>query len=141
MNPSSNEAGGLNLPPPINEQQPDRAQAGEQLPVAPELAAAGPEVAPAPSHTAPVAAPSLPLPAPQAVTQQVSPQSDVMTATDITITSVNDDSDLIEKEWVNKAKQIVEKTREDPHKQSEELTIFKADYLQKRYNKTIKVNK
>ncbi len=52
----------------------------------------------------------------------------------------NDDSDLIEKEWVNKAKQIVERTRSDPHKQSEELTLFKADYLKKRYGKTIKVS-
>lgn len=49
------------------------------------------------------------------------------------------DQDLIEKEWVAKAKQIVEKTRDNPYEQSQELTIFKADYLQKRYQKTIKL--
>ena len=52
----------------------------------------------------------------------------------------DDDSDLIEKEWVNKAKQIVEHNRDDPYKQSENLTVFKADYIKKRYGKTIKVN-
>jgi hypothetical protein len=52
-----------------------------------------------------------------------------------------DDGDLIEKEWVTKAKQIVERTRDDPYKQSEDLTLFKADYMRKRYGKTIKVSR
>jgi hypothetical protein len=52
-----------------------------------------------------------------------------------------DDNDLIEKEWVNKAKQIVERTRDDPYRQSEQLTGVKVDYLQKRYGKMIKVDK
>lgn len=47
------------------------------------------------------------------------------------------DSDLIEKEWVLKAKQIVEKTAEDPFAQSEELGKMKSEYLKKRYNKDI----
>jgi hypothetical protein len=51
-----------------------------------------------------------------------------------------DDNDLIEKEWVNRAKQIVEGNRDDPYKQSEDLTLFKADYIKKRYGKTIKVS-
>ena len=65
--------------------------------------------------------------------------------TDVTITSpsassgIIDDSDLIEKEWVNKAKRIVEANREDPFKQSEELTGVKADYMKKRYDKNIKL--
>ena len=52
-----------------------------------------------------------------------------------------DDGDLIEKEWVIKAKQIIERTRNDPYQQSEDLTLFKADYMKKRYGKTIKVNR
>jgi hypothetical protein len=52
--------------------------------------------------------------------------------------AVADDGDLIEKEWVHKAKSIVESTKGDPYKQSEALTALKADYMQKRYNKTIK---
>ncbi len=47
------------------------------------------------------------------------------------------DSDLIEKEWVLKAKQIVEQTAEDPFKQQEALSKMKAEYLKKRYNKDI----
>jgi len=50
------------------------------------------------------------------------------------------DDDWIEKEWVNKAKQIVEQTRDDPYRQSEDLTVFKADYIQKHYGKTIKIS-
>lgn len=52
---------------------------------------------------------------------------------------VADDVDLIEKEWVNKVKEIVEKTKNDPYEQSKQLTVLKADYLQKRYNKSIKL--
>lgn len=47
------------------------------------------------------------------------------------------ESDLIEKEWVDKAKQIVEHTVDDPFTQQEELSKMKADYLKKRYNKDL----
>jgi len=50
-----------------------------------------------------------------------------------------DDADLIEKEWVLKAKQIVAATRNDPHMQNKEIGRFKAEYLKKRYNKDIKI--
>lgn len=50
-----------------------------------------------------------------------------------------EDADLIEKEWVIKAKEIVESTRDDPYKQNKEISRFKADYMKKRYNKDIKV--
>lgn len=53
--------------------------------------------------------------------------------------AVADDTDLIEKEWVTKAKQIVASTRDDPHLQNKEINKFKADYLKKRYNKDIKL--
>ncbi|MFI5270734.1 MAG: hypothetical protein ACHQT9_01675 [Candidatus Saccharimonadales bacterium] len=52
---------------------------------------------------------------------------------------VADDKDIIEPEWVNRAKSIINANREDPYKQSEELTAFKADYMRKRYNKNIKL--
>jgi hypothetical protein len=51
-----------------------------------------------------------------------------------------DDADLIEKEWVVRAKAIVEKTKNDPHLQNEEMSKFKAEYIKKRYNKDVKVN-
>jgi len=54
--------------------------------------------------------------------------------------SVASDADLIEKEWVLKAKSIVSRTKDDPRKQSNEINQFKADYIKKRYNKDIKVS-
>lgn len=65
-------------------------------------------------------------PSPQLQTQSVMP-------------AIADDTDLIEKEWVQKAKQIVEQTKSDPHTQNKEMNKVKADYLQKRYNKQIKL--
>ncbi|MES2971881.1 MAG: hypothetical protein V4702_06190 [Patescibacteria group bacterium] len=53
---------------------------------------------------------------------------------------IADDSDLIEKEWVIRAKTIVMQTRDDPHKQNTEMNKVKADYLKKRYNKDLKIS-
>ncbi len=50
------------------------------------------------------------------------------------------DSDLIEQEWVHKAKAIVENTKNDPYMQNKEINKIKADYIKKRYNKEIKVS-
>ena len=53
--------------------------------------------------------------------------------------AIADDTDLIEKEWVIKAKEIVERTKHDPYQQNKEVERVKADYLKKRYNKDVKV--
>jgi hypothetical protein len=65
-----------------------------------------------------------------AVTQSVPP---------VGMPLIAEDTDLIEKEWVDKAKEIVERTKNDPHLQNQEMSKIKADYLKKRYNKEIKV--
>ena len=62
---------------------------------------------------------------------------------DSTIPDVNQppaiiDSDLIEKEWVNKIKVIVESTRGNPFLQSKEINDLKAEYVYAKYNKIIK---
>lgn len=49
------------------------------------------------------------------------------------------DEDLIEKEWVEKAKKLVAETRNDPYAQDQAVGRLQADYLQKRYGKTIKM--
>lgn len=49
-----------------------------------------------------------------------------------------DDEDVIEKEWVSRAKAIVNSTKENPRVQSKELGKFKAEYIKKRFNKDIK---
>ena len=50
---------------------------------------------------------------------------------------VAEDADLIEKEWVQKAKDIVAQTHGDPYRQNKEINKIKADYIKKRYNKDI----
>jgi hypothetical protein len=139
MNPSENKPG-LNLPPPVSsEQQPTPATPNEGTPKSPENLPFAAERAVANSQPTPPAAPSMALPAMPTAAPGTS-QTDVTTTTPTTLPSVADDGDLIEKEWVHKAKQIVEQTKEDPHLQSQELNVFKADYMKKRYNKTIRLS-
>lgn len=60
--------------------------------------------------------------------------------TEVALPVAAEDSELIEKEWVERAKQIVEHTKEDPYEQQRALSQMKADYLKKRYNKDIKIS-
>lgn len=66
------------------------------------------------------------------------------TANDTSASSPSDDNpaiaadeDLIEKEWVDKAKKIIAETRDDPHKREQEVGKLQADYLKKRYGKDL----
>lgn len=132
MNPnSSNEIPSLNLPPVM--EQDSVQQPAETIPSMPEL----------------VSQPPIGIPtqvaAPAAIQVADQPQTQVQPTNDeVTYTSVNDvpntaeDADLIEKEWVSKAKQIVEKTHDDPYQQSKELAHIKVEYVQKRFNKALK---
>lgn len=54
---------------------------------------------------------------------------------------IADDADLIEKEWVEAAKQLVDKTKTDPYTQNKEISKFKAAYIKQRYNKAIHLSK
>ncbi len=49
------------------------------------------------------------------------------------------DDDLIEKEWVDRAKKIVQQTKTDPYAQEKEVSKLQADYIKKRYGKDIKL--
>ena len=53
--------------------------------------------------------------------------------------AVASDDDLIEKEWVEKAKKVVAETRSDPYAQDKAVSPLQADYLQKRYGKSVKL--
>lgn len=142
MNPSTNSGPELQLPAPVGESaayNPAAEQVvGQTLPL-PERAPQVAERAPLPQPTAPAGGmlPAAPLAGPVPVAP---PTAAVSTTTHVAVPATADDNDLIEKEWVAKAKQIVERTRHDPHQQSKELTVFKNDYLNKRYNKTLKIS-
>ncbi|HCM51789.1 TPA: hypothetical protein DIS56_01495 [Candidatus Saccharibacteria bacterium] len=90
----------------------------------------------------PTAAPALPqMPQDQTVAIDDSQKtSTVATTPPITAGLAAADSNLIEKEWVEKAKQIIAKTRNDPYSQKTEVSKIKADYIQKRFNKPIKTD-
>lgn len=145
--PHSGENPGLNLPPPV-EQGGERPPAAGVAENAPETAAprpAGAERAPSSAAAgASAALPAIPLP-PIDDNSGQSTQSDVSSTPKLASKSGSakliKDNDLIEKEWVDKAKRIVEKTRDDPHAQSDQLTGVKADYMKQQYNKTIKISK
>lgn len=47
------------------------------------------------------------------------------------------DDDLIEKEWVDKAKKIVAQTKDDPYRREEQVNKLQADYLKKRYGREL----
>lgn len=47
------------------------------------------------------------------------------------------DDDLIEKEWVDKAKQIVNQTKDDPHQREKGVTKLKVNYLKKRFGREL----
>lgn len=68
---------------------------------------------------------------------QQSQFGDDTTVPSTTNPALADDSDVIEKEWVDKAKEIVARTQGDPHAKSNELTGLKKEYIQKRYGKSI----
>lgn len=132
MNPNNNDhSENYNLPKP----QPE-VSAADPLAERPvnENSVAGPEAAHAPAiPSSSVAIPAVPNPLTDATTPSTVPISDDQL--------MADDADLIEKEWVSKAKAIVDNTRNDPHLQNKQINLVKADYIKKRYNKDIKVSK
>ncbi len=125
------------LPPSVNYGQP-----GEVLPLPPtpetgleqhtEQIEQQAEYSAAALQQTAVAAPVLPIPVATAPADDASPVS----LSDDTPLVANDD-DLIEKEWVDKAKKIIVATRDDPHRREQEVGKLQADYLLKRYGKEL----
>jgi hypothetical protein len=72
------------------------------------------------------------LPAPVAV-------DDVPITTAIGVASpiIANDDDLIEKEWVDKAKKIVADTQNDPYQREAAVNQLQRDYLKKRYGREL----
>lgn len=132
---NGNKTPNLNLPPPI-------PQGVETLPQLPEAdTQQGIETAPAaPSKET---GPTLPRSTTSSAADPITAAAAGTLATAPVASdapAIADDNDLIEKEWVLKAKQIVERTKDDPYNQNKELNVFKADYMKKRYNKSIKLS-
>lgn len=92
------------------------------------------------SETAPVeAAPVQTLPPPMTlpIPPVTTTDSSVAAVPDDDTPAVANDDDLIEKEWVDKAKKIISQTKDDPYRREQEVSRLQADYLQKRYGREI----
>ncbi len=93
------------------------------------------ETLPAPHM--PTHQPMQPIPVQQNMTgqpmQQVAMQPAPMQAGHL----IADDADVIEKEWVERAKKVVMMTKHDPHLESRELSRLKATYMKQRFNKDL----
>ena len=139
MNPQQQESSSLSLPAPQLEQVQSMTTANEQQ--TPPRGYNATTSAQALEHTGTA------LPAAPPITSQsanpvggAQPAGQVSSpAPSIPMPQIADDTDLIEKEWVVKAKHIVEQTAQDPYLQNKEMSKIKADYLKKRYNKDLKV--
>lgn len=76
----------------------------------------------------------LSIPAPPAHLRSNPVQDDSVSAS---LPTVANDDDLIEKEWVDKAKKVLAETRDDPYRREQEVNRLQADYLFKRYGRTL----
>lgn len=47
------------------------------------------------------------------------------------------DEDLIEQEWVKRAKTILEETKDNPYEKERQIGLLHADYVKKRYGRVI----
>ena len=79
--------------------------------------------------------PTAPLPAAPVAPQTQPPTSDPVDDNPL----VAADEDLIEKEWVDRAKKIIADTKHDPYEQEQAINRLQADYQKKRYGRELKV--
>lgn len=89
-----------------------------------------PEVGASHAEASQIAMPALPTPV-------ITTQPTTAIASDDAIPSVAADDDLIEKEWVDKAKKIIAETRDDPYKREKEISKLQIEYIRKRYGREI----
>jgi len=139
MQPENSQPGAMGpeqLPPPP-------AYNGENIPSLPPLetgiergaerreqaAESGARTADAASFATPAAVPL----APPIVVPPADPVQPASTGSPL----VAADEDLIEKEWVDKAKEIILHTRDDPHARTQKVNELQRDYLQKRYGRVL----
>ncbi len=120
--------------PPVTAEQAPR-QSFEVMPSAGERAETHEQAMPAQPAPPVPAATTIALPAPvQTTSNQVSSAS-IGHSTPVTAS----DDGLIEREWVDKAKKIVQLNKSDPYTQEHEVSKLQADYIKKRYGKDVRL--
>lgn len=79
--------------------------------------------------------PTLPVAVP--VQQPVADDSVVTNTTFTSAPAAAADGDLIEKEWVDQAKKVINTTKDNPHEQARLVSELMRDYVRKRYGKEV----
>ncbi len=110
-----------------------RSERAPETPPTPERPAPQEQKTGAGSGDMPPALPPAPLP------QVPPPPHPTVFDDDDDMPTTAGDDDLIEKEWIDKAKKIISETKNDPHEQEKAFIRLQADYLRKRYGKVIKI--
>ena len=67
----------------------------------------------------------------------VDPGAAQSTTSGDTAALIANDDDLIEKEWVDKAKKIIAETKDDPYRREVEIGKLQIEYIRKRYGREI----
>jgi hypothetical protein len=132
----------MNLPRP--ERSPESAPNGSSPESSPEIPfdsperdrGATPERTPEQSNSAQASLSAQPIPITLPTPVPVQDDTTAAQATD-DMPAVAADEDLIEKEWVDKAKQIISETRDDPAARERQVGRLQSDYLKKRYGKEL----
>lgn len=124
--------------------------AANMAPTVPEIAPSMPEVGPitspemlpspevqtgpgtnTPQPLAPT--PTIPIPLPQPTANNTAATGAIATTTPASAA----DDDLIEKEWVDQAKKLINGTKDNPHEQAKLVAELMRDYVRKRYGKEV----
>lgn len=135
MNPNA-ELPGLNLPEPVGASH-------ESAPtvVAGEVGSAKPEALPTHERAPASQAPLVPVADPaQATSQTTVVDATAATPRDSGAGTTQGGSENLhfsEAEVIQKAKAIIEETRDDPYRQTGAIAKLKTDYLRSRYNKVL----
>jgi hypothetical protein len=128
---------------PATPEQAGAAVAVENSPNAlpnPEAPMSSPEQARSAEQLAVDHAGFTPLPAAPTATaaqQPVTPQPAADASTPKATPTSAADGNRIEKEWIDKVKQVIGRTADDPHAQQREISRLVADYVLKRTGRTI----
>ncbi len=128
----------FNMPRPTTEQYAP-LEAGPEVPLSsPEQAEQTTEQGISAEQAPAFTPPPLPI-LPQPVTPAVDDSSVVVSQVTVLgdIPDVAADDNLIEKEWVDKAKHIITETADDPHAREQAVSQLQKEYLRRRYGKEL----
>lgn len=130
MNPNRGE--NVQMEVPVAQQEGSESAEGQQI----EARPAYQESAPGKQTSTPVTTPAtVALPS---IQPPVTPSKDDATPDNqIRGPEAVHENNRMEKQWVDKAKIIVARTKDDPYQQNNQISKVKADYMRTRFNKIV----